>query len=145
MHKKLHVVEKIGIDALAAQVWAVIRSFDALADWHPAVAASPADRANAHGSVRRLSLQGGGAVVETLDQHDDAHMTYTYRAEDGGALPVTGYKSTIRVAADGAGSTVEWKGDFAAAPGVEDAAAEAAMRGVYRAGLERLRTLVEQS
>jgi len=138
----MHVVEKIEIDALAAQVWAAIRSFDALADWHPAVEASPADRANAAGSVRRLSLKGGGHVVETLDSHDDAHMTYTYRAEDGGALPAAGYRSTIKVAPAGRGATVEWRADFSPGPGVTAEAAEQAIRGVYRAGLDSLRKRV---
>ena len=59
----LSVVERISIGAPAARVWAAIRNFDGLQDWHPAVAASPADKANAEGSVRKLSLQGGGAVV----------------------------------------------------------------------------------
>jgi hypothetical protein len=141
----LHVAEAIAIDTLAAEVWMRIRSFDALADWHPAVAASPADRANAAGSVRRLRLHGGGELVETLDKHDDAHMSYSYRADDGGALPVVGYRSTIHVSPEGAGATVSWQGDFGAAPGVEPEAAAEAIRGVYRAGLERLRGLCERA
>jgi len=36
------VVEKITIDAPAAAVWGRIRNFDALKDWHPAIAESPA-------------------------------------------------------------------------------------------------------
>ena len=84
----LSVVERISIGAPAARVWAAIRNFDGLQDWHPAVAASPADKANAEGSVRKLSLQGGGAVVETLERHDDNRMSYTYIMEDGGPLPV---------------------------------------------------------
>ena len=90
----LSVVERISIGAPAARVWAAIRNFDGLQDWHPAVAASPADKANAEGSVRKLSLQGGGAVVETLERHDDNRMSYTYIMEDGGPLPVAGYRST---------------------------------------------------
>ena len=36
------VVEKIAIDAPADAVWAVIKDFDGLSKWHPAVEASPA-------------------------------------------------------------------------------------------------------
>jgi len=139
----LSVVERISIGAPAAGVWAAIRNFDGLQDWHPAVAASPADKANAEGSVRRLSLQGGGAIVETLEQHDDGRMSYTYTMEDGGPLPVAGYRSTITVSADGAGSQVEWRGDFSAAPGTADGDATQTMRGVYRGGLESIKGKLE--
>ena len=44
--------EKITINAPADVVWARIKNFDALKDWHPAVAESPADKGNAEGSVR---------------------------------------------------------------------------------------------
>ena len=55
------VVETVRIAAPASAVWAKIKSFDALKDWHPAVDASPADKGNNEGSVRQLSLKGGGA------------------------------------------------------------------------------------
>ena len=139
----LSVVERISIGAPAARVWAAIRNFDGLQDWHPAVAASPADKANAEGSVRKLSLQGGGAVVETLERHDDSRMSYTYVMEDGGSLPVAGYRSTIAVSADGTESQVEWRGEFAAAPGIADGDATQTMRGVYRGGLESLKGKLE--
>ncbi|WP_280151508.1 SRPBCC family protein [Piscinibacter sp. XHJ-5] len=140
----LSAMESIRIDALAAGIWATIRNFDALQDWHPAVAKSPADKANAEGSVRRLSLHGGGEVVETLERHDDSRMSYTYTSADGSALPVAGYRSTITVSPDGAGARVEWRGEFSAAPGVKDDAAVQGMRGVYRAGLDNLKRLHER-
>jgi hypothetical protein len=77
----------------------VIRDFGALQAWHPAVEASPADQGNTIGSMRRLALKGGGALVETLEAHDEAQIALHLRAADGGALPVTGYRSTIQVAA----------------------------------------------
>lgn len=83
------VTEQVTIDAPATTVWARIRNFDALKDWHPAVAESPADKGNAEGSVRQLKLKGGGALTETLESWDEAKMRYSYRAKDGGALPVT--------------------------------------------------------
>ena len=79
------VTEKISINAPADAVWARIRNFDALKDWHPAVAESPADKGNAEGSVRQIKLKGGGALTETLESYDDAKKKYSYRAKDGGA------------------------------------------------------------
>jgi hypothetical protein len=144
------VVEKITIDAPAESVWARIKNFDALQDWHPAVEASPADKGNAEGSVRQLKLKGGGALVETLEKYDEAKMRYSYRAKDGGALPVTNYTSTIIVIADGAKSIVEWRGAFYRGypnndppPDQNDEAAVKAVTGVYVSGLSNLKKLAE--
>src|SRR5262245_37734357 len=91
------VVEQVTIDAPPAVVWARVRNFDALKDWHPAIAESPASKGNEEGSVRSLKLKGGGELTETIETYDDAKMKYSYRAKDGGALPVTNYTSTISV------------------------------------------------
>ena len=145
------VVEKIVIDAPADAVWAQIKDFDALAKWHPAVEASPADKGNTEGSVRTLKLKGGGALVETLEKHNASGKSYGYRAKDGGALPVTNYTSTISVSGDGAKSTVEWRGAFYRGfpnndppPDQNDEAAVAAVTGVYKSGLENLKKLAEK-
>ena len=144
------VVEKITIDAPAAAVWARIRNFDALKDWHPAVETSPADKGNAEGSERRVGLKGGGVLIETLERHDDAAMRYGYRAKDGGALPVTNYTSTISVTGTGNTSTVEWRGAFYRGypnndppPDKNDEAAVRAVTAVYQGGLANLKKIVE--
>lgn len=144
------VVEKITINAPADKVWGLIKNFDALAAWHPAVAKSPADKGNTVGSVRSLELKGGGAVIETLEGYDDAAMKYNYRGKDGGALPVSNYTSTIQVTADGAKSLVEWRGAFYRGypnndppPEQNDEAAVKAITGVYTSGLANLKKIAE--
>jgi hypothetical protein len=144
------VVEKITIDASADAVWARIRNFDALKDWHPAVLESPADNGNAEGSVRSLKLKGGGVMFESLEAHNDAQKKYSYRAKDGGALPVTNYTSTIAVTAAGSAAVVEWRGAFYRGfpnndppPEQNDEAAVRAITGVYQSGLLNLKKLVE--
>ncbi|MDO9314702.1 MAG: SRPBCC family protein [Burkholderiaceae bacterium] len=145
------VTEKITINAPAEAVWARVKNFDALKDWHPAVAESPATAGNTEGSVRSLKLKGGGALEETLESFDEAKMKFSYRAKDGGALPVTNYTSTLQVTSAGAGqSTVEWRGAFYRAypnndppPDQNDEAALKAVTGVYKSGLDNLKTLVE--
>jgi uncharacterized protein YndB with AHSA1/START domain len=144
-------IQQIAINAPAAAVWARIRNFDALKDWHPAVTASPADKGNEEGSVRQLKLKGGGELTETLEGHDDARMKYNYRAKDGGALPVTNYTATLSVRADGdAACTVEWRGAFYRGhpnndppPELNDEAAVRAINGVYSTGLAQLKKLAE--
>ena len=145
------VVEKITIDAPADAVWAQIKDFDALAKWHPAVAESPADKGNTEGSVRTVKIKGGGSLVESLERYNAEGKSYTYRAKDGGALPVTNYTSTITVSGDGAKSTVEWRGAFYRGfpnndppPDQNDEAAVKAVTGVYQAGLANLKSLAEK-
>ncbi|KQW69814.1 SRPBCC family protein [Methylibium sp. Root1272] len=145
------VVEKITIDAPADAVWAQIKDFDALAKWHPAVAESPADKGNTEGSVRTVKIKGGGSLVESLERYNAEGRSYTYRAKDGGALPVTNYTSTLTVSGDGAKSTVEWRGAFYRGfpnndppPDQNDEAAVKAVTGVYQSGLANLKKLVEK-
>lgn len=146
------VIETIAINASPSTVWAKIRNFDALKDWHPAVAESPSDNGNTVGSVRQIKLKGGGDLSETLEKYDDANMKYSYRAKDGGALPVSNYTSTISVSGEGSQSIVEWRGAFYRGypnndPPADknDEAAIKAITGVYKGGLENLKKLVEGS
>lgn len=147
---RLKVTETISIAAPPAAVWARIRNFDALKDWHPAVAQSPASQGNEIGSVREIVLKDGGKLSERLERWDDTAMSYSYRAAPGGALPVTNYASTITVRAEGEGSVVEWRGAFYRGwpnndppPDQNDDAAERAITAVYQSGLGNLKRLVE--
>jgi hypothetical protein len=56
------------------------------------------------GSMRRLSLVGGGTIVEKLVKLDDKERVYSYSIIDS-PLPVKNYEATIRVKDDGAGNT----------------------------------------
>ena len=143
-------VETVRIDAPAEVVWARIKNFDALKDWHPAVAESVASKGNDEGSVRTVKLKGGGELVETLENYNDAAKKVSYRLKDGGALPVTNYTSTLAVTADGAKSVVEWRGAFYRGypnndppPDRNDEAALKAVAGFYTSGLANLKKLVE--
>ncbi|MFO1206567.1 MAG: SRPBCC family protein [Burkholderiales bacterium] len=146
------VTETITINASPQKVWDVIKDFDALAKWHPAVAKSPATKGNEVASVRDLTLKDGGKIVETLEDYSAEKMTYKYRAADGGALPVTNYSSTISVKpADGGKALVEWRGAFYRAypnnnppPGQDDESAVKAITGVYQSGLANLQKIVEK-
>lgn len=146
------VTESVTINATPQKVWDVIKDFDALAKWHPAVAQSPASKANEVGSVRTITLKDGGKIVETLEEYSAEKMTMKYRAADGGALPVTNYSSTLAVKpSDGGKSLVEWRGAFYRAypnndppPGQDDEAAVKAITGVYTSGLANLKKMVEK-
>lgn len=144
------VTETVTINVPAATVWARIRDFGALKDWHPAVADSPANKGNAVGSVRLVRLKGGGELTETLEGYDDAQMKYSYRLKDGSPLPVSNYTSTVRVTDAGGKAQVEWRGAFYRGypnndppPDQNDEAAVKAITGVYQSGLANLKQLVE--
>lgn len=142
--------EAVEIAAPPDKVWAVVGNFDSLKDWHPAVASSTADKGNETGSMRTVELKGGGSLVETLQKYDAKAMSYSYRARDGGALPVSNYTSTISVRGDGDKSKVEWRGAFYRAypnndppPEQNDEAAVKAITTVYTTGLANLKKVVE--
>ena len=147
------VVETVTIKAAPDAVWAKLKDFNGLSSWHPAVTESPATDGNKVGSVRNLKLKGGGELVETLESYSDADKKFSYRAKDGGALPVTNYTSTMSVKpGDTAGtSAVEWRGAFYRAfannnppAGQDDEAAVKAITGVYQGGLANLKKQLEK-
>ena len=87
------------VPADADTVWPIVRDFDGLPRWHPAITASELE-GGAHpdqvGAVRRLTLADGGAVRERLVALDDRERRLTYAILDS-PFPVRDYRSTIRV------------------------------------------------
>ena len=151
---ELKVTESVEISAPPAKVWAIIKNFEDLT-WHPAVKASSATDGSKVGSVRTLDL-GGPKLVERLAKYNDARMTYSYVITDDPnnvkVVPVTDYKSTITVTKAGHGTKVVWSGHFRRADpsakpaeGQDDAAATKAITGIYRGGLDALKTKGESA
>jgi Polyketide cyclase / dehydrase and lipid transport len=129
------VDEMQALAASAEEVWRLIGGYDALSEWHPAVERSALEDA---GRVRRLSLRGGGALLERLHAFSEREHSYAYSIEEG-PLPVANYRSTLSVRDRGGkrGCEVFWSGDFAPA-GATESEAVAVIRGIYRAGLDTL-------
>lgn len=123
----------------ADTLWKTIGGFNALPAWHPAVAKSEAT-GEGKGSVRTLSLAGGGTITERLDDSDPGKRRYTYSILSG-PLPVANYAAELEVQDNGDGtSTVHWSSDFQP-KGVAEPDAVAAIRGVYQAGFDNLRKM----
>ena len=120
----------------ADQLWKMIGPFNALPDWHPGVEKSELTE---EGQTRKLSLVGGGTIVEKLEKLDENSRTYTYSIVDS-PLPVKNYTSTIKVTGSGDSATVEWSSEFDA-DGMPDNDAMKAIEGVYQAGLDNLRKM----
>ena len=124
----------------AKTVWAVIGNFNALPDWHPAVEKSELKKQDG-GTLRKLSLVGGGTIEEKLERIDEKERRYTYSIVSG-PLPVSNYTATLKVreADGGRGCSVEWSSEFEA-KGAPEGDAVAAISGIYEAGFENLKKM----
>ena len=148
----LKVTKQVTINAPADDVWAKIKNFDSLDKWHPAVEKDQivAGKNNEVGAERMLSLKGGGTIKEKLLAFDDKRHSYRYSILEG-VLPVSDYTSTITVVPVGKDrSTVTWTGSFKRkdtsdkpAADANDETATKTMSGVYQAGLDNLKTMME--
>lgn len=104
------------IPAPVNEVWALLRDYNGLAGWHPAIEASSLDSGAATevGVVRRLTLGGGGGViVERLLSLDDAHRHLTYNILES-PFDVRRYIATLRVApvTDTGHTFAEWWAEY---------------------------------
>ncbi len=113
------------IDAPADKVWALVRDFNGLPKWHPAIAKSeieggpPGDRV---GCVRRFTLKdGGGLLREKLLTLSDSGRTLTYNILVS-PMPVANYVATMRVTPITVGNRAlaEWWAEFDVSSGPED-------------------------
>jgi hypothetical protein len=127
----------------ARTVWDAIGGFNSLAKWHPAVAKSEESKEGA-ATIRRLTLHGGGSIVERLEGKDDTRRTYSYSIV-AGPLPVAAYKATLHVEADKGGKSckVEWSSTFEPS-GASEPEAVKVIRGIYEAGFDNLRKMFGQ-
>ncbi|HMJ49100.1 MAG TPA: SRPBCC family protein, partial [Burkholderiales bacterium] len=92
------------------------------------------------GSVRKLSLVGGGSIVERLEHISNKEKLYRYSITDS-PLPVDGYVAEIRVKDNGDGtSTVEWSSKFEP-KGVKTDEAVKIIQGIYQAGFDNLKKM----
>lgn len=128
---------KTNLNVNADEVWKLIGGFNALPDWHPAIEKSELEE---EGSMRRLSLAGGGTIMEKLEKLDDNERVYSYSIIDS-PLPVSNYIATLRVKDDGEGkTTVEWSSEFEAKGTAENEAMDV-IAGIYQAGFDNLKKM----
>ena len=125
------VYQRVDVNASADKVWTMIGPFCSIKDWHPAIGACTKS-----GDVRTLTTKDGKAhFVEK--QTDRKQLSYTYAIVKS-PLPISEYKSTIKVLPRGDGtSTVEWSSTYKPDSGKEQAA-ETAITGIYKSGLDNI-------
>ena len=131
----LTVKKSIDVAAAPDRAWAAIGDFCGIASWHPAVAKCELQRRDGR-TYRRLSLKGGGEILEQQSAWDGAGRSYGYTIVES-PLPVANYSSTLVVSAKGSGATIAWSGAFDA-QGAPDEKAKDVIAGIYDAGLQAL-------
>lgn len=147
------VEESIEIAAPPAKVWEIAKDFAGIAAWNPEVEKSEGKGGNAVDGTRAITLKSGGTIEDSLDEYSDAEMSYGYRLakENVDAFPVSFYSASFSVKPNGDNaSTVEWIGRFYRADtgnfppeDKNDAAAIAAMKAFFEAGLKGLKAKAE--
>ncbi len=93
----MHVFRSMILNAPADQVWSMVRAFDGVSGWNPAVvdARMETGSATAPGSIRHLDIADGSVFRETLLALSDIDRFYTYDIIES-PLPVRNYVSTHR-------------------------------------------------
>jgi uncharacterized protein YndB with AHSA1/START domain len=131
------------LDAPADRVWAMIRDFNGLPSWVPAVTESrieqrhPADKI---GCVRNFTLTDGGRIREQLLTLSDYDYSKTYSILES-PMGVENYVATLKLTpvTEGDRTFIEWTAEF-------DCAAERATElcnhigtNVFQAGFDSLK------
>lgn len=131
------------LSAPAAKVWARVRDFNGLPNWHPAIAESriengdPADKV---GCIRNFSLRNGDRLREQLLGLSDYDMFCTYSILDS-PMPLTNYVATLRLTpvTDQDRTFIEWSADFDCAPDKEQELVSGIGGGVFQGGFDALK------
>ena len=131
------------INASAARVWARVRDFNGMSNWHPAIAESriengePADKV---GCIRSFSLRNGDRLREQLLGLSDYDMFCTYSILDS-PMPLTNYVATLRITpvTDQERTFIEWSADFDCAPDREGELVSNISGNVFQGGFDALK------
>ena len=131
------------IDAPASAVWAVIRDFNGLPDWHPAIAVSEIEDGRASdqvGAVRSFTLHDGAHIRERLLGLSDETMTCVYNFETT-PFEVENYLATLRCTpiTDGDRCFIDWSASFDSDPAAADEYLGIFADGVFQGGFDALK------
>jgi len=132
------------IDAPAERVWALLRDFNGLPRWHPAIAESrieqghPADKV---GCIRNFLLKDGGRIREQLLALSDFDYAQTYSILES-PMGVESYVATLRLLpiTDGNRTYIEWTAEFDCPAERERELAELVGEGVFQGGFQALKS-----
>lgn len=133
------------IEAGADNVWARVRDFNGLPQWHPGIADSriengePSDRV---GCIRHFHTRDGGTIRERLLALSDFDFTQTYEILES-PMGVDNYVATLKLTpvTDGNRCFAEWSAEFDCDAGREQELTRTIADGVFQAGFNALKQL----
>ena len=153
---RLKYETSIEVNAPAAKAWDVIKNFCAIGTWLPPVKKVECKEGNKVGTERDLwvgKTDGKWSIQEFLLKYEPEKMMYKYKIEnaDPKAFPVDQYASFLGVTDEGNGKCkVYWRAGFYRfftqndpPKDQDDDAAMAAVKSVYKVGLEQIKKLAE--
>lgn len=139
------IFESVVIPAPVEQVWKVIRDFNGLPAWHPAIEKSEIEEnrsADSVGCIRNFYLTNGDNLREQLLALDDLNFRCEYTILKSG-MPLTNYHAAlwlIPVTEDDT-TLALWSADFDTAPENEQELVETVGKGVFLGGLLALKKM----
>ena len=136
------------IDAPAPKVWAVIRDFKALPQWHPAIAESRIEGNAAPdkvGCIRNFRTRDGGVIREQLLTLSDYEFECAYSILES-PMGVANYVAKLKLTpvTDGDRTFAEWSAEFDCEPARERELAELIGNGVFQGGLTALKNQIRR-
>ena len=136
------------IDAPAPKVWSVIRDFNALPKWHPAIAESRIEgnaAADKVGCIRNFRTKDGGVIREQLLTLSDYEFECAYSILES-PMGVANYVAKLKLTpvTDGDRTFAEWSAEFDCDPARERELAELIGNGVFQGGLAALKGQVRR-
>lgn len=135
------------IAAPVEAVWAAVRDFNGMPDWHPGIRDSVIEDgldADVVGCVRKFHLGDGTQVRERLLALDDGRYRFSYNFETP-AFPVANYVATMELipVTNGDATYVRWRAEFDEAPADQGKYVALISDAVFGAGLAALAAKVE--
>jgi hypothetical protein len=131
------VKKSVDVSASPKAAWKAVGDFCGIGKWHPAIAKCEISKKGG-ATYRKLTLKGGGEILEKELNRNNSKKSYSYSIESS-PLPVANYKATISIEPAGSGSTIVWTAHFDAKGAPDDKAADT-IGGIFDAGLGSLKS-----
>lgn len=136
------------LNAPVEAVWPLVRDFNSLPKWAPAIATSKIEGgldADVVGCVRSFHTHDGGHIRERLLMLDDARYCFTYNFEKP-AFPVRNYIATLRLhpVTQTNQTFAEWEATFDEGPGDEGKFERLISKEVFTTNLKNLSAIIRR-
>ncbi|HCQ63987.1 MAG TPA: MxaD family protein [Rhodobacteraceae bacterium] len=132
------------IPATVDRVWSVVRDFNAMPAWHPAIAQSRIEggaASDAIGCVRNFSLKDGKKIREKLLSLSDLDHSFSYSILTAD-IPLENYRAGLALfpVTDSDQTFGIWTARFTCPKGMETDLEKTVSQGVFQTGFDALKS-----